>query len=399
MTLSNLIELDSKVYMNTFGARTPVTFVRGEGTTLYDSQGKAYHDFFAGIAVNSLGYNHPALNAALLTQIQSGILHTSNVFYTEPQTILAKLLVDNTAFDRVFFTNSGTEAVEGALKLARKYYFERGEERSRVISAKGSFHGRTLAAVAATGQPKYQAPYGSLLPGTIENVPYNNIAALIEATAQGDVCAILLECIQGEGGILPADPAYLKAVRALCDEREVLLILDEIQTGIGRTGTLLCHEQYGIVPDIITVAKALGGGVPIGAIMAREQVAQAFHPGDHGGTFGGNALACSAGCAVMETILSEGLCAHAAAMGEKLTTALRALSQTHPAVEQVRGMGLLIGVQLSESHAVRDVQLALLERGFVTGTAGNNTLRLAPPLIIGQKPIDALIEALTDLLH
>lgn len=399
MNIQQIIDLDSQVYMNTFGKRTPVCFIKGEGTTLYDTEGKAYHDFFAGIAVNSLGYNHPKLTQAIMAQVNTGILHSSNVFYMEPQTRLAKLLIDNTCFDRVFITNSGTEAIEGALKLARKYFYDKGENRGRVISAQGSFHGRTLAAVAATGQEKYQAPYKPLLPASIENVPYNDINALAKAMALGGVCAILLECVQGEGGIIPADPAYLKAARKLCDESGAMLIFDEIQTGIGRTGTLLCHEQYDVEPDILTVAKALGGGVPIGAILAKQKVADGFTPGDHGTTFGGNALACAAGCAVMETMLADDLCQYTQRIGKALKDAVISLAKTKKSIVDVRGMGLLIGIELSADVSPKDVQLALLDKGFVVGTAGKNTLRLAPPLIIQDEPIQALLQALGEILH
>lgn len=400
MNFQQVLANDQQYYMNTFGPRTPVLFTRGEGVKLYDDAGKEYIDFFAGIAVNSMGYNHPAVKAALLTQIETGIWHTSNVFYTEPQQHLAKLLCQMTGFDRVFISNSGTEAVEGALKLARKYHYEKGQDRPKVISALGSFHGRTLAAVAATGQPKYQKPYQSLLPASIQNVPYNHIGALKEAVSGGDVCAILLECIQGEGGIIPADAQYLKDVRALCDEQDVLLIFDEIQTGLCRTGKTMAFMHYDVKPDIVTVAKALGNGLPIGAFLAKQGVADAFQPGDHGSTFGGNPLACAAAVATLAAMGDENIAQKALETGAYLIQQVKEqiLPKTDAIVE-VRGKGLLIGLQLKESVAPASVQKALLDKGFVVGTAGGNTLRLAPPLIIGKAQVDALIPALLTALQ
>lgn len=398
MNIAQIIETDSRVYMNTFGQRTPVAFASGEGATLYDTQGKAYHDFFAGIAVCALGYNHPAVTEALIQQAQTGILHTSNIFYNEPQTRLAQLLIDNTPFDRVFFSNSGTEAVEGALKLARKYYYEKGEDRPQLISALGSFHGRTLAAVAATGQAKYQAPYKPLLPESIINIPYNDIGAL-RAAASKKTFAVLLECVQGEGGIIPAQKDYLKAVRTLCDDLGAVLIIDEIQTGMCRTGKFMGYEHYGIVPDVVTLAKGLGGGVPIGAFLAKEEIAGAFHPGDHGTTFGGNPLACAVSYAVVSTMLSDDIAGRAAETGEFLLQGLKALAAKKEQIKEVRGIGLLAGIELIEGVTPVSVQKRLLEQGFVTGTAANNTLRLVPPLVISREAIGALMEALDGVLR
>ena len=393
MNTQQIIQADSEVYMNTFGARIPVAFARGEGTTLYDVEGNAYQDFFAAIAVCALGYNHPAVTGALVKQAQSGILSTSNVFYNEPQTKLAKLLVDHTPFDRVFISNSGTEAVEGALKLARKFFYEKGEDRPQLISALGSFHGRTLAAVAATGQAKYQAPYKPLLPESIINIPYNDLAAL-KAAASNKTFAVLLECIQGEGGIIPAEMEYLQGVRALCDELGILLIIDEIQTGMCRTGKFLGFEHYGITPDIVTLAKGLGGGVPIGAFMAKEEIAAAFHVGDHGTTFGGNPLACAVAHAVVSTMIEEDIAGKAAATGEYMLNQLQAMAAKKGEIKEIRGCGLLIGIELVEGVTPASIQKKLLDAGFVTGTAANNTLRLVPPLTVGKAAIDALLIAL-----
>ena len=286
MELSQIKSLDSQYFLGVFGERFPVCFVRGEASTLYDQDGKAYTDLFAGIAVNALGYNHPAVTGALMAQAQTGILHTSNLYYVQPQAELAALLCRHTFASRVFFANSGAEANEAAMKLARKYFYAQGSGRYKILSAHHSFHGRTLATVAATGHDYYQEPYRPLLPSGLSQIPYNDIEALRDAV-DDETAAVLLEPMQGEGGVTPADPAYLSAVRALCDEKGILLIFDEVQTGVCRTGSLYCHEQYGVIPDIMTSAKGLGCGFPIGAVLANEKVASAMAIGDHGSTFGG----------------------------------------------------------------------------------------------------------------
>lgn len=395
MNLSEIKALDKENFLGVFGERLPVCFVRGEGCTLYDQDGKAYTDLFAGIAVNALGYNHPAVTGALVAQAQSGILHTSNLYYVQPQAELAALLCENTFADRVFFGNSGAEANEGAMKLARKYFYAHGSKRYKIISADHSFHGRTLATVAATGHDYYQAPYRPLLPQGLSQVPYNDIDAL-KAAIDDETAAILLEPIQGEGGVTPADPKYLKAVRALCDENDMLLIFDEVQTGVHRTGSLYCYQQYGVVPDIMTSAKGLGCGVAIGAVLASDKVASAISIGDHGSTFGGNTLACAVALSAMRYMLAHDFSAMAKEKGAYLMGALKAIDSDK--IVEVRGMGMLIGVQLADSCAASGIVRKLLERGFVAGTASGNVLRIAPPLIIEKEQMDAFTAALTDAL-
>lgn len=396
MDLNTLIELDQKVYMNTFGQRLPVSFVKAEGATLTDSEGKQYIDLFGGIAVNILGYAYPSYTQKLINQIETGILHTSNLYYVEPQTRLARMLTERTFASRVFFANSGAEANEGAVKLARKYFYNRASKHYKVISLHDSFHGRTLAMVAATAQAKYQKPYAPLPAGFV-NVAAGDLKALRQAV-DGETCAVMLELIQGESGVLPFAPEYVRQVRAICDELGILMIIDEVQTGMGRTGKLFAYEHYGITPDIVTAAKALGGGVPIGAILATEEAAGAFSPGDHGSTFGGNHLATAAGCAVMEALYDEGLLQRAGEVGEYLQSKLRQVAACHPLVTEARGMGLMAGLELSPALTAKALSAELLEAGFVTGTAGHNTLRLLPPAVISPAEIDRFIDALDTIL-
>ena len=395
MNISETKALDSQYFLGVFGERTPVCFVRGEGSTLYDQDGKAYTDLFAGIAVNALGYNHPAVTNALIAQAQSGVLHTSNIYYVEPQARLAELLCKHTFADRVFFSNSGAEANEGAMKLACKYFYAQGVNRYKIVSANHSFHGRTLATVAATGHDYYQEPFRPLLPKGISQVPYNDLDAL-KAAIDDETAAVMLEPMQGEGGVTPADPAYLKAVRALCDEQGILLILDEVQTGVCRTGSFYCHEQYGVTPDIMTSAKGLGCGFPIGAILATEKVASKISIGDHGSTFGGNTLATAVSLSVVSYMLEHDFSRVAREKGAHLMAALRAI-QSEKIVE-VRGMGMLLGVQFPPEISARDVSRAMLARGFVVGTASGNVLRIAPPLVISYEEMDAFVAALAEEL-
>ena len=395
MNLSEIKALDSQYFMPVFGERTPVCFVRGEGATLYDQDGRAYTDLFAGIAVNALGYNHPAVTGALVAQAQSGVLHTSNLYYVQPQAELAALLCKHTFADRVFFSNSGAEANEGAMKLACKYFYAQGMGRYKIVSADHSFHGRTLATVAATGHDYYQAPYRPLLPKGITQVPYNDLDAL-KAAVDDETAAILLEPMQGEGGVTPAKAEYLKAVRALCDEKGILLILDEVQTGVCRTGSLYCHEQYGVVPDIMTSAKGLGCGFPIGAILASEKVASKIAIGDHGSTFGGNTFACAVSLAAMRYMIDHDFSAVAKEKGAYMMNALSKIKSDK--IVEVRGMGLLIGIQQVDDCPAASVMRRMLERGFVPGTASGNVLRLAPPLIISYEEMDAFVAALAEEL-
>lgn len=396
MHVNEIKALDQQYFMNTFGERLPVAFDHGKGVKLYDTEGKEYTDFFAGIATNSLGYAHPKVTSAMMEQVQK-VCHTSNLYYVEPQAKLAKLIVENTFADKVFFGNSGAEANEGCIKLACKYFYEKGEDRWKIITASNSFHGRTLATIAATGQPKYQKPYKPLLPQGIVNVPFNDLAAIRDAVTP-HTAAVMLEVIQAEGGVIPGTQEYIRGVRALCDELGILMIVDEVQTGMGRCGKLFAHELYGIVPDIMSAAKALGNGMPIGAVLAKGEIADAFHPGDHGSTFGGNALACAAGYAVLSTMLDEKIPEKAAQTGAYLKNKLKETLKDKKAVVDVRGAGLLLGIQLGSEIAAGDVVKALLAKGFVTGTAAGNVLRLLPPLIIEKEDCDALAAALAEVL-
>lgn len=395
MNLSEIKSLDSQHFLQVFGERMPACFVRGEGCTLYDQDGKAYTDLFAGIAVNALGYRHPVITDAILAQANAGVLHTSNIFYVQPQAELAALLCEHTFADRVFFANSGAEANEGAMKLACKYFYAQGVNRYKIISADHSFHGRTLATVAATGHDYYQKPYRPLLPSGITQVPYNDLDAL-RAAVDDETAAILLEPMQGEGGVTPAKVEYLRGVRALCDEKGILLILDEVQTGVCRTGSLYCYQQFGVTPDIMTSAKGLGCGFPIGAVLASEKVASRIAKGDHGSTFGGNTFACAVSLAAMRYMIAGDFSAIAREKGAYLMDALRRIKSGH--VAEVRGMGLLIGIQLTDDCQAGDVMRRMLARGFVPGTASGNVIRLAPPLIISYAEMDAFVAALAEEL-
>ncbi len=395
MVLHEIMEMDSRYYMNTFGARTPVCFEYGKGMKLYDSLGRQYYDFLGGIAVNALGHGHPALVEAVRSQAEK-LIHCSNLYYIESQAKLAKILAENSCADRVFFANSGAEANEGAIKLARIYFKKKNmPEKYGIITLKNSFHGRTLTTVAATGQEKYQKPYAPLIPG-FKHVQINDLDALVRAV-DDETCAIMMELVQGESGVHPLDTGYVTAVRKMCDEKGLLLIIDEIQTGMGRTGKLFAYEHYGIEPDMFTLAKALAGGVPIGALCAKESVAQAFAPGDHGSTFGGNPLACAAGLAVMETMLTEDLPANAARMGSYLKEGLLALKDRFSIITEIRGLGLMAGIELGQEKAV-EVKNKLFEQGFLVGSVGASVIRLLPPLIIQKEDIDTFIKALEQVL-
>lgn len=399
MNLHEIMELDQQYYMNTFGARTPVAFEKGQGMTLTALDGGVYTDYLGGIAVNALGYGHPALTQAVVEQARK-LMHCSNLYYIEKQAELAQMLVDQIGgpcgLTKVFFGNSGAEANEGALKLARAYFYKQGIQRYEVISAKNSFHGRTLATVAATGQSKYQAPYHPLTPGFI-NVEYNSMPAILNALT-GHTAAILLEVIQGEGGVIEADPEYLAQVSALCKEKGLLLIVDEVQTGMGRTGKPLAIQHYGLKPHIVTLAKALGGGIPIGAVMAQEEVARAFVPGDHGSTFGGNPLACAAGVAVVTEIMKPGFLDNVCAMGAALKQSLESLKARHGCILDVRGKGLLLGLELDAAIGGKAIVQRMFEHRLLINCAAHNTLRFAPPLIIGEKEIQLLTDTLDKVL-
>lgn len=395
MNFEDIYKSDKNCYMNTFGDRTPVAFTHGKGSTLYDQNGKKYIDFLAGIAVNCLGYGDEGLINAITDQA-SKLIHCSNVFYIEQQTQLAEKLFNLSGGYKVFFANTGAEANEGAFKLARKYFYNKNQGKYEIISANNSFHGRTLATAAATGQEKYQKPYSPLPQGFV-NVNYNDLAA-IEAAINEKTAAVLVETIQGEGGVIKCDEAYLKGLRKLCDDKGILLIIDEVQTGIYRTGKPFSFQHYGIKPDIFTLAKGLGGGVPIGAVLALPQIADAFCPGDHGTTFGGNPLACSAGNYVLNKLHSEDFEQTVTDKGNYFASKLKSLSNNHSCIKEVRYLGLLVGMELDSNVNGKDITKAALAEGFIINCAGHNTLRFAPPLIIKQEEIDALAEMLDRIL-
>ncbi len=393
--LEDIIALDKKYYMNTFGDRQKVCFERGEGIKLYDTEGKTYYDFLGGIAVNALGHGHKDFIAALKAQLDK-VIHTSSLYYIENQARLAERLVKSTCAERVFFANSGAEANEGAFKLAKIYYYKKSIDKTDIITLDHSFHGRTLATVAATGQPKYQKPYKPLTPGFTQVEP-NNLDA-VKAAVTDKTAAVMIELIQGESGVHPMDKEYVHALRKLCDEKDILLIFDEVQTGMGRTGHLFAHELYGVEPDIFTSAKALGGGIPIGAVCACKKVKDAFEPGDHGTTFGGNPFATAAGLAVFNIFEKEKLVDNAREVGAYLKDKLTALMENSDGkITDVRGAGLLIGIQIKDEIA-KDVFAKLFGKGFLTSLCGGNTIRIAPPLILKKDEADMFVNALADVI-
>jgi len=385
-------ERESRYYMRTF-RRQPLVLTRGQGCWVWDEQGKRYLDLVAGIAVNVLGHCHPVVTEAITRQAAT-LVHTSNLYYSLPQLDLAELLVEHSCADAVFFTNSGAESNEAAIKLARKYGKLHRDGAYEIITALNSFHGRTLATVAATGQPKYQAPFAPM-PEGFTHVPLNDIAALRSATTERTV-AVLLEPIQGESGVHPCDPDYLRAVRLWCDEQGLLLILDEVQTGMARTGTFFAYEGYDVRPDIITLAKGLCGGLPGGAVLATERAA-AFTPGDHGSTLGGNPLACAAGVATVRTVLDEGLGAHAAEMGAYLSAGLTRLRDAGAPITAIRERGLMVGLDLATETAAAVVDAAR-DRGALFNATGPATLRMVPPLILSHDEADHALEILAAVL-
>lgn len=393
MPTEELREDAGRYLMHTY-TRQPISIVRGRGSRVYDLEGREYVDFVAGVAVNILGHGHPDLIAAIQKQSQH-LLHASNLYYTEPQVKLAEALVEHSFAQKVFFCNSGAEANEAAIKLARRYAHEKyGAARFEIITMLQSFHGRTMATLTATGQEKVQKGFEPLLPG-FTYVPFNDLNAVEQAITPA-TAAIMLELIQGEGGVQVADQAFVKSLRDLCRDRDILLILDEVQTGMGRTGTLFAYEHYGIQPDIMTLAKGLGGGLPIGACLATDSVAAAFGPGTHASTFGGNPLACSAALAVMRVLLEGRLLTQSRAVGQYMAKSLLELKERLPNVKDVRGLGLLQGVELTIDGA--PVVADCLNRGLLINCTMDRVLRFVPPLIITQREIDRLVDVLADVL-
>ncbi len=393
MIATEIQENTARYVMNTY-TRLPLTIERGQGCLVYDAEGREYLDCVAGIAVNILGHAHPDIVEAITRQARQ-LIHTSNLFYTEPQTQLAEQLVQHSFADKVFFCNSGTEANEAAIKLARRHAIQSfGPQRIEILTMLKSFHGRTLASLSATGQPVLQEGFGPLVPG-FQYVPFNDFEKL-EAALTPKTAAIMLEPIQAEGGVVLPDTDYLKKIRNLCDERKILLIFDEVQTGMGRTGTLFAYEQMGIQPDIMTLAKGLGGGVPIGACLATESVASAFGPGTHASTFGGNPLACAASLKVLDLLLDGGKLEEGRAAGEYLAQGLTALSTQISCIREARGMGLLQGLELAIEG--KPLVLECLERRVLINSTMGNVLRFVPPLIISNAQIDRLLTVLSDAL-
>ncbi len=385
-TTEQVIADGQKYVMNTYG-RLPIVIDRGEGCYVWDLDGKRYLDLVAGIAVNSLGHGHPAVVKAIQEQSEK-LLHCSNLYWIENQVKLAKLLVEKSGLGKAFFCNSGAEANEAAIKLARKW--GKGEK-YHIITLKNSFHGRTLGSLAATAQEKYQKPFMPL-PEGFSAVPLGDLDAL-EQAIRPETCAVMLEPIQGESGIHVPTQEYMQGVQAICRKHGILLILDEVQTGLGRTGKSFCFQNFGLEPDIVSLAKAIANGVPMGAIVAKTEVADCFQPGDHASTFGGTPIATAAGFAACSILLDDDFLAGVREMGEYFRVQLRALGETHPGViKEVRGMGLMIGCELTGSS--KAVAAELLKQGVLINSIGEHVLRLVPPLVISKAEIDEFIPQL-----
>lgn len=394
MNSEQWIEKSDRYIMRTYG-RYPIVPVRGEGCRLWDADGKEYLDFLGGVAVNNLGHCHPRVVKVLQEQA-ARLIHCSNYYQIPQQIELAELLCSHSFADKAFFCNSGAEANEAAIKLARKYSREKFNDPGRfgIVTAAESFHGRTLATVSATGQEKVQRFFDPLLHG-FTHVPFNDLTAL-EAAITPQTCAVMLEPIQGEGGINIPSLAYMQGVRELCDRHGLLLILDEVQTGMGRTGKLFAHQHFDIVPDIMTLAKALAGGAPIGAMLATDKVAASFTPGTHGSTFGGNPLVAAAGVETIRVILEEGLLNRAEEMGEYLHGELEALGKRHPVVQEVRGIGLIIGMSLAIPGA--EIVKKGHEQGVLLNVTHDTVLRFVPPLIVSKQEVNRMIQILDGIL-
>ncbi|MBR0370794.1 MAG: acetylornithine transaminase [Methanobrevibacter sp.] len=388
MNTKELIEIEDNYFINTF-TRQPIVLDHGEGVKVWDKDGNEYIDMFAGIAVNALGHNHPKLVKSIQDQAEK-LIHISSIYYNEPALIYAKKLIELTNFDRIFYANSGAEANEGAIKLAVKY-----TGKSEVISTVESFHGRTIMTLAATGHEHYHEPFKSILPKGFINVPYNDIEAIKEAITE-NTAAIIVEPIQGEGGVNIPDINYLKEISKICKENNIVFIVDEVQTGFGRCGTLFAHELFDVKPDIMTMAKGIGGGVPMGGILATEEVASAFVPGDHGTTFGGSPLVCAAANATLDAIIDDDLLSNSKEMGQYLKDELEKIKENHDVIAEVRGCGLMVGIELTEPGAKYVDKLR--EKGFLINCTADKVLRLVPPLIIKKEEIDEFVKALDETL-
>ncbi len=389
METKQIIETAEEKLIHTYN-RYQIVLDKGDGVRLYDTDGKEYLDFGAGIAVFALGYNNKEYNDALKQQIDK-LIHTSNYFYNEPSVTAARAITKASGMDRVFFTNSGTESIEGAIKLAKKYaYLKKGRTDSEIIAMQHSFHGRSMGALAVTGNKHYQEAFGPMIPG-IRFANYNDLES-VKQLVNDKTCAIIFETVQGEGGIYPATNEFIQGVRRLCDEKGILLILDEIQCGMGRTGTMFAFQQYGVKPDILTVAKALGCGVPVGAFLATEEVAKALVPGDHGTTYGGNPLACAAATKVFELFEKQNILNNVREVSAYLEKKLDELVKEYDFIVERRGLGLMQGLELSISP--KEVIARALDNGLILFSAGTNVIRMVPPLIITKSDVDEMIEKL-----
>ncbi len=386
MNTEELIKIEDDYFINTF-TRQPVVLDHGDGVKVTDIDGNEYLDMFAGIAVNCLGHNHPRIVKAIQEQAEK-LIHISSIYYNEPALIYAKRLVERTNFDRIFYSNSGAEANEGAIKLAVKY-----TGKSEIISTVDSFHGRTVMTLAATGHEHYHEPFKCILPKGFINVPYNDIDAIKDAVTE-NTAAIIVEPVQGEGGVNIPDKDYLKQIEELCHEKGIVFIVDEVQTGFGRCGTLFAHELFGVKPDIMTMAKGIGGGVPMGGILATEKIASAFVPGDHGTTFGGGPLVCAAANAVLDAFDEDNLLDNVNEVGEYFVSELKKLDKD--IIAEVRGVGLMIGIELTKPGA--EYVDKLREAGFLINCTAGNVLRLVPPLTITKEDVDKFVKALDENL-
>jgi len=397
MSLASVSRMEAKLLLPTY-ERQPILFVRGRGVYLWDSQGKRYLDFLSGIGVNALGHSHPAVQAAIKRQA-SRLIHVSNLFFHEYQAELARLLTEISGLDRAFFCNSGTEAWEGALKLARAFAQKNNRNGSkakwRVLAMENSFHGRTFGALATTGQPKYRAPFVPLMPG-VNFVKFNDLDDL-QRKFDSSVCAVCIETIQGEGGICPVNAEFLELASRLTKQSGALLVLDEIQCGLGRTGRHFAYQHYGVLPDVVTVAKPLACGLPLGAILSTERVASCMHPGMHGTTFGGGPLACAVAIEFLRA--EKKLLTHMRTLGEYFHTALEGLDKKHKSIQDVRGAGLMQAVELDSSELAKAVAKQLLQEGIIINRTHETVLRFLPPYVIQKKHVDQLVKALDAALH
>ena len=389
----NIIQLTEKHVAGTYG-RYPIALVKGKGTKVWDKSGKQYIDFVSGLAVDNLGHCHPSVVSAIKKQAEK-LIHVSNLYHIEPQSQLAEKLTSLSFADKIFFCNSGTEANEGAIKLARKYFFDQGHsERNQIITMHNSFHGRTLGSLSATAQKKFHTGFKPLLPG-FKYIPFNDLPSAQKAITP-KTCAILVEPLQGEGGVNLPDPSYIKGLKKLCKKHGILLIFDEVQTGFGRTGKLFAYELYNTKPDIMTLAKALGGGVAIGALAGTNRVMKSFVPGTHAATFGGNPLACSAALATLKVLTGKNFLAKAQKTGSYFLEQLKKIARENPIVKEARGTGMFLALELKKPGS--DIVLDCMKQGFLINCIQQNILRFIPPLIISRKEIDSLIPVLTNSL-